>query len=255
MIGQMAREQIGECLADQTLLELVEGRLDDAARAQVTAHASRCAECRQLLSLLARRSAAPMASTLHAEAGEREREEEDDELRPGDVVGRYVVHSRIGAGGMGVVYAAHDPELGRSVALKVLRTDLERAAVRERMRERLRREAQAMAQLAHPNVVAVHDVGAAGDRVFLTMELVEGTTLAEWTAAQPRGLSELLAQYLAAGRGLAAAHAAGLVHRDFKPDFARPSQPAPQPTDRPHSRELGRSERVDGSLMAPMGFS
>jgi hypothetical protein len=224
----MMRDPTGECLADQTLLELVEGRLDDAARARVTAHASRCAECRQLMSLLARRSAAPMASTLHAEAGEGS-QDEGDELRPGDVVGRYVVHSRIGAGGMGVVYAAHDPELGRAVALKVLRTDLERTAVRERMRERLRREAQAMAQLAHPNVVAVHDVGAAGDRVFLTMELVEGTTLAEWTAAQPRGLGELLAQYLAAGRGLAAAHAAGLVHRDFKPETWSPSRTAPLP--------------------------
>ena len=213
------RDPIDECLADQTLLELVEGRLDEASRERAAGHASRCAECRQLMMLLARRSASPMATTMHASGSAAAMAEVGaEELRPGDVVGRYVVHSRIGAGGMGVVYAAHDPELGRSVALKVLRTDLDRASVRERMRERLRREAQAMAQLAHPNVVAVHDVGAAGERVFLTMELVEGTTLAEWTTERPRGLAELLAQFLAAGRGLAAAHAAGLVHRDFKPE-------------------------------------
>ncbi|MCW5831327.1 MAG: serine/threonine protein kinase, partial [Labilithrix sp.] len=119
---------------------------------------------------------------------------------------------------MGVVYSAFDPELDRKIAVKVLRR---RGARREREdHERLQREAQAMARLSHPNVVTVHDVGTFEGSVFLAMEFVEGTTLGEWLrtvgAARPWGAR--LDVLKAAGRGLAAAHAAGLVHRDFKPD-------------------------------------
>jgi tetratricopeptide (TPR) repeat protein len=134
-------------------------------------------------------------------------------LGRGALVGRYVILERIGAGGMGVVYAAYDPELDRKVAVKLLRRDrLPRDA------DRRLREAQALARLTHPNVVAVHDAGTFGDRVFLAMELVEGETLRRWLAAAPRSWREVLDRFLPAGRGLAAAHAAGLVHRDFKPE-------------------------------------
>jgi tetratricopeptide (TPR) repeat protein len=130
------------------------------------------------------------------------------ELERGASVGRYMVIERLGAGGMGVVYAAFDPELGRKVALKlVIRGD----------QERMLREAQALARLAHPNVVAIHDVGKHDDRVFVAMELVAGKTLSAWLRERPRSWREIVAMFVAAGRGLAAAHAAGIVHRDFKP--------------------------------------
>jgi serine/threonine protein kinase len=124
-----------------------------------------------------------------------------------------VVIERIGQGAMGVVYAAYDPELDRRVALKLLRPEGRHL---EHLRRRLLREAQALARLSHPNVVSVHDVGTCGDGLFLAMDLVEGTTLAEWLHT-PRPWREVLRVFVEAGRGLAAAHAAGLVHRDFKP--------------------------------------
>jgi eukaryotic-like serine/threonine-protein kinase len=136
-------------------------------------------------------------------------------LDRGATVGRYVVLDRIGSGGMGVVYAAYDPELDRRVAIKLLRPDRFSS---EAGRLRLLREAQALARLTHPNVVAVHDAGTFGGRVFVAMELVEGETLREWLKAGPRSWREVLDRFLPAGRGLAAAHAAGLVHRDFKPE-------------------------------------
>ncbi|HTM19138.1 MAG TPA: serine/threonine-protein kinase, partial [Kofleriaceae bacterium] len=127
---------------------------------------------------------------------------------------RFVVEEVLGAGGMGVVMAAVDPELGRRVALKVLRPDLASALDQGR----LVREAQAMARLSHPNVVTVYDVGRAGDNVFIAMELVDGQTLRGWLRQRPRSWREVVTVFVAAGRGLAAAHEAGLVHRDFKPD-------------------------------------
>ncbi|MBK9037001.1 MAG: serine/threonine protein kinase [Myxococcales bacterium] len=133
----------------------------------------------------------------------------------GDRFGRFRVDGMLGAGGMGVVFAAHDPVLDRPVAIKVmaqLADDTAAAAVEAR----LVREAKAMARLTHPNVVRVYEAGATRAGVFLVMELIEGTTLARWLDA-PRSWREVIARFVAAGRGLAAAHAAGMVHRDFKP--------------------------------------
>ncbi len=128
-------------------------------------------------------------------------------------VGRFQVQKLLGTGGMGVVFAASDPQLGRTVALKLLQP----LAAGERARERLLREAQAMARLQHPNVVAVHEAGMYGEQVYLVMEYVEDGTLAEWLRVRPRSWQEVVAVLVQAGEGLAAAHAAGLVHRDFKP--------------------------------------
>jgi tetratricopeptide (TPR) repeat protein/predicted Ser/Thr protein kinase len=134
-------------------------------------------------------------------------------LGEGETVGRFVVEGLLGTGAMGVVYVAHDPRLGRRVALKLVRAERSSDASRARML----REAQAMARLAHPNVVVVYDAGTVDDQVFIAMELVDGTTLDVWLRAGPRGWRETLALLVQAGRGLSAAHAAGIVHRDFKP--------------------------------------
>ncbi|MCA9655375.1 MAG: tetratricopeptide repeat protein [Myxococcales bacterium] len=151
---------------------------------------------------------------MNLELGLEPREVEDLVEAPGVQLGRYVLVGTIGAGGMGVVYSAYDPELRRKVAIKVLRS--KRAGQGDR--ERLLREAQALARLTHPNVVAVHDVGMVEDGdIYLAMELVVGETLGHWLAQRKRSWREVLGIYLEAGEGLAAAHDKGLVHRDFKP--------------------------------------
>ncbi len=150
-------------------------------------------------------------------------------LAPATKVSRYVVLYEVGAGGMGVVYAAFDPELNRKIALKILtpkpsgstrdkpgRSKRERSA--GQAAARLMREAQAIARLSHPNVVTVYDVGRHGDAVFVAMEFIEGLTLTKWLEQEERSLDEIRQVFAMAGRGLSAAHAAGLVHRDFKPD-------------------------------------
>ncbi|MEM9463087.1 MAG: serine/threonine-protein kinase [Myxococcota bacterium] len=130
-------------------------------------------------------------------------------------LGPFVVMHRIGEGGMGTVYAAYDPRLERKVALKVVRE----RGVAPAAHRRLEREARAAASLAHPNVVPVFETGRAADgSVFIAMELVEGRTLRRWLTQSPRTWSQIVRMFIAAGQGLAAAHAAGLVHRDFKPD-------------------------------------
>ena len=134
-------------------------------------------------------------------------------------VGRYRVEGKIGAGGMGVVYRAHDPELARDVALKLMNTtSFADEAEASRARGRLVREARAMAKLAHPNVIHVYDVGAVDDGVFIAMELVDGDPLSKWIERERPSWRDTLRCYLDAGEGLAAAHEAGIVHRDFKPE-------------------------------------
>jgi eukaryotic-like serine/threonine-protein kinase len=140
-------------------------------------------------------------------------------LPPGTEVGRYRIVERLAIGGMGVVFKAHDPQLSRHIALKLVQQssiDIERHCAAEEYEQRLLREAQALARLSHPNVVAAFDVGRFGGALFIAMELIDGESLRTWLMAKQRSCQEILAILLEAGRGLSAAHRAGVVHRDFK---------------------------------------
>jgi TolB-like protein/lipoprotein NlpI len=185
------------CTSEDDLLAYLELRLASGEVAAVEAHLRGCDGCRRTLAEL---------SGPEPPAPE------------GEPAIRYEVLGPIGAGGMGVVYRARDRTLRRTVALKMLRPFGEEPARRAKTRERLLREARAMARLSHPNVLAVYDVGELGGQVFVAMELVEGRTLAAWLRESPRTWREVLDAFLQAAQGLTAAHAAGLIHRDFKPD-------------------------------------
>ncbi len=139
----------------------------------------------------------------------------EEGLAKGGLVGRYIVLDKVGQGGMGVVYAAYDPDLDRRIALKIV---LPKRVRNPEALGRMLREAKSLAQLTHPNVVAVHDVGETGGGVFVAMEFVRGVTLSKWRAQRNPSWRETLAVLRAAGQGLAAAHDKGLVHRDIKPD-------------------------------------
>ncbi len=140
------------------------------------------------------------------------------QLDPPRRAGRYVVGPRLGRGGLGVVHRARDPELGRDVALKFVRPELTGGPRGEIMQARLRREAKALAALAHPAIVQVFDVGSVGRQVYIAMELIEGRSLRRWAAQPGVELDAIVHAFVQAAEGLAAAHAAGVVHRDFKPD-------------------------------------
>jgi serine/threonine protein kinase len=195
--------------------------MDDPAgleqAAALRAHFAGCPDCRALVLALAPEEPAhaqlpvtPEAPTVPGVPLGRHAS-----VAAGERLGRYVVIGRIGEGGMGVVYTAHDPELDRKVAVKVLRLDSRRDEAA--LQRRLQREAQALARLSHPSVTAVYDVGTCAQGVFIAMEFVEGQTLAHWLERR-HPWRAVVDMFVRAGRGLEAAHRAGLVHRDFKPD-------------------------------------
>src|SRR5262249_903108 len=140
----------------------------------------------------------------------------EHELRLGSVVGRYVILDPLGSGGMGMVFSAYDPELNRRIAIKLLKPGIGKDEGARR--QRLLHEAQALAQRSHSNVIAVCDGGTLADQVFLAMELVDGQTLREWLRVEVRSWRAIVRVFQQAGEALAAAHAAGIVHRDFKPE-------------------------------------
>ncbi len=140
-------------------------------------------------------------------------ERDPERLGVGARVQRYIVLDVVGEGGMGTVYAAYDPSLDRKIALKVLRGKLGEA-----QRALLIGEAKTLAKLRHPNVLAVHDLGAMPDgRLFMTTDLIDGSDAKVWSRAKPRSWREIRQVFIQAGRGLAAVHRAGVVHRDLKP--------------------------------------
>jgi serine/threonine protein kinase len=168
-------------------------------------------------------------------------------LEPGVSFDRYTVLEKLGEGGMGDVYAAYDRKLDRRVALKLLRIES------DDYQQRLTREAQAMARLSHPNVVAVFDTGTIDGNLFVAMECVQGGTLGAHQAKAALSWKTLLRLYLDAGRGLAAAHAAGLVHRDFKPDNVLVSDDGQaKVTDFGLARALGETPEPGPAADAPV---
>jgi hypothetical protein len=185
------------CPNEVSLAAYVEDTLDPDTRDQVERHASGCVTCSQ-------RIGSTLGGTVEESAGP---------TPPLKQVGRYALVRVVGAGGMGSVYEAHDTELDRRVAVKLLRA---RWSDEDPLSERIRREAKAMAKLAHPNVVAVYDVEVADRQAYLVMELVDGIPLSTWLA-KPRPWKQVLNAFVQAGRGVAAVHAAGIVHSDFKP--------------------------------------
>jgi hypothetical protein len=211
------------CPDENLLSSFMQGLLHEPQRSAVEQHLDRCASCASAVVAVAR-AVDPRASTVQArtrDAGppSTERIPGAPALPPEEAVGRrigrYDVTAVLGRGAMGVVYAARDPSLDRAVAIKVLRTGL---GMPSRGADRLGREARALARLSHPNVVAVHDVGEDGGRVFVAMELVRGCTLRDWQRTAARSWEQIVDVLLQAGRGLAAAHAANILHRDFKPE-------------------------------------
>ena len=179
-----------ECLSEETILSVLDKSLPAAELQSVLEHVDGCEGCRTLLA--------------HATKSFRGPDQ-------AQAVDRYQDLQVIGAGAMGVIYRAHDPLLHRQVALKILRHSAGPHAS-----ERVLKEAKAMARLSHPNVVTVYDAGIVENHVYLVMEYVDGESLAKWLKT-PRPVGEVLERFVAAGRGLEAAHAAGLVHCDFKP--------------------------------------
>jgi len=199
----------GGCLDESLVVAFLRGTLLPATRDQAEAHVAACSACADLVTW----AAADIAATASRAPGSEGRPFVGA-LTPGSRVGRYQILGAVGRGGMGEVYAAYHPELDRRIALKVVN---ESGTSTDERRTRLLREARAIARLSHPNVVAVHDAGTMGDRVFIAMEFVDGHTVDKWLQAAPRTWQQVLDVFVAAGRGLAAAHTAGIVHRDFKP--------------------------------------
>ena len=195
-----------ECPDDNTLVAFVSNELDEIQRAGMVSHLDVCESCMTIACAIARGTdtIARGSDTLAGSV-------QPDPYATGDrIVGRYRLDALIGAGAMGSVYVATDAQLGREIAIKIVRANAKISSAR------MSREARAMAQVKHPNVVTVFDAGDFDGGVFIVMELVTGETLSDWLD-KPRDWREVVRVFEAAGRGLAAAHAAGIVHRDFKP--------------------------------------
>jgi len=267
-------------LDEETMLQFTLGNLPGEREAAAHAHLGVCAECRQrqqsISSIVFSKTVAGPISGPPLKPDTRpdrpNLEAAATAIARGMSLGHYVLLEKLGAGGMGEVFAAFDPRLGRRVALKLLRAGSLSA---EEGKARLLREAQAMARLQHPNVIAVHDVGTFGDRVFIAMEFVEGETLGEWLRGD-HPWRAIVDTFLDAGRGLAAAHSAGLVHRDFKPDnvligrdgrprvvdfgLARQSTTTPAPTQPAAAEALVPDSSMDtpltrdGAVMGTPGY-
>ena len=199
------------CPSENTLGALVHRELASDLAEQVTAHLDACIVCQRAMIAMVRGGAAPSASITEPSAASSS----GAVLPTARRLGRYELRALLGTGGMGAVYSAHDTELDRAVALKVLRPELSYVTG---LTDRLVQESRLMAKVAHPAVITIYDVGRDGDAVFIAMELIRGMTLTAWLASRRAPWRTIVAVFERAGEGLAAAHGAGIVHCDFKPD-------------------------------------
>ncbi len=239
--------QAERCATENELLAFAEGQLRGENHTWVERHVDGCSDCADLLAEVLRDDSVPGSDR-------RTGDHEPDDLPPrsrdrpelatmvdggldrtpvvalrqalasdsaqGLRLGRYLLLERLGQGAMGFVYTAYDPELARTVALKVIRPELDGGKNRGAARARLIREAQAAARIEHPNLVAIYEVGQADDEAYIAMEYVKGQTVRTWMTAgtRPRPWRATLGVFLQAGAALAAAHRGRVLHRDFKPD-------------------------------------
>ncbi len=193
------------CPDDEALAQFVEHQLAAEQHRELRLHIRSCDSCRELV--------VNQLQVLHdADTSPTVR------LPTPTQAGRYRLGDVLGYGAMGVVYVGFDPELGRRLAVKLLRPRTTAEGRVANQRERFLLESRNLARVVHPNVVAIHDVGNEGDQIFIAMELVEGGTLRDWLRTGEHALAETLALGIAIGQGLAAVHKAGLIHRDFKPE-------------------------------------
>lgn len=252
----MSTESLG-CPSESTLVAFAEGLLDGEARSKLERHLDGCDACRELVAIVGAPSAS-LAPQGHDAASAS--------LEPGAVIGRYVLNRRIGEGGMGVVFSALDPVLERTVALKVAHAHL---VANSGSRQRMLREARALARLSNPHIVPVFDVGECDAGIYLVMEFVDGVPLGTWV--EGRSWRAVVARFIECARGLHAAHNEGIVHRDFKPtnalvgtderarvlDFglvgAFDAAPSPTGSEAPTSDRLTRAGSVLGTpaFMSP----
>ncbi|MBV1856915.1 MAG: serine/threonine protein kinase, partial [Nannocystaceae bacterium] len=203
--------RITVCPSDSALLEYLHGTRNAATSSAMQEHLDLCRVCRKALSILV--ALASSASNVPRETAPAGRLEP----LPAERIGRYLILHVLGRGGMGVVYEAYDPELDRKVALKLVYSANRSVPTRDDI-DTLHGEAAKMARLCHPNAVTVFDAGIDGDRLFIAMELMTGGTLRAYESREGASWMRTLRLLLEAGRGLAAAHAIGLIHRDFKPE-------------------------------------
>ncbi|HAA58423.1 MAG TPA: hypothetical protein DCE42_26910 [Myxococcales bacterium] len=207
-----------ECPDENTIVSLLEGTLSEDQIAQVEFAIDRCPDCQELMVELAHMLDLPQPSLTNTAPQETPKKEPAQEQVFVHNIGRYRILNTLGKGGMSVVYEAYDEPLHRRVALKVTRPDIFSEHLRESLFARLLREGRLLAQLQHPNIPVVYEVGEWDNQIYMAIQLVRGQTLRAWTKQRDADWREILRHYMEAGKAIEAAHQAGIIHRDIKPD-------------------------------------